>query len=130
MDKMPRQSDPIKTTFIVIGILLVLVIVAGIVLVISKNYIILQPDSAMAYFNRGLVYANKEDLDRAISDWDKAIQLDPNFSAVYYNRGITYANRGETQNAIADFKKVLDLCSADETLCPYAQQMLQKLEGK
>ena len=84
----------------------------------------------MAYFNRGLVYANREDFDRAISDWDKAIQLDPNFSAVYYNRGIAYANKGETQNAIADFKKVLELCSVDESLCPYAQQMLQKLEGK
>jgi tetratricopeptide (TPR) repeat protein len=69
-------------------------------------------------------------MDRAISDWDKAIELDPNFSAVYYNRGIAYANRGETQNAIADFKKVLELCSADETLCPYAKQMVQKLEGK
>ena len=130
MAKIPHQSDLIKTTFIVIGILVVLVILAGIVLVTSKNYIILQTDSAMAYFNRGLVYANKEDFDRAISDWDKAIQLDPNFSAVYYNRGIAYANRGETQNAIADFKKILELCSADEMLCPYAQQMLQKLEGK
>jgi tetratricopeptide (TPR) repeat protein len=130
MDEIPHQSDLIKTTFIVIGILLVLVIVAGIFLVTSKNYIILQPNSAMAYFNRGLVYANKEDFDRAISDWDKAIQLDPNFSAVYYNRGIAYVNTDETQNAIADFKKVLKLCSTDETLCPYAQQMLQKLEGK
>ena len=130
MAKIPPQSDPLKTTFIVIGILVVFVIVAGIVLVTSKNYIILQTDSAMAYFNRGLIYANKEDFDHAISDWDKAIQLDPNFSAVYYNRGIAYANRGETQNAIADFKKVLELCSADETLCPYAQHMVQKLEGK
>jgi len=130
MVKLPHQSDLIKTTFIVIGILMVLVIIAGIVLVTSKNYIILQIDSAMAYFNRGLVYANKEDMDRAISDWDKAIELDPDFSAVYYNRGIAYANRGETQNAIADFKKVLELCSADETLCSYAQHMLQKLEGK
>ena len=50
MDKIPHQSDLIKTTFIVIGILLVLVIVAGIVLVTSKNYIILQPDSAIAFF--------------------------------------------------------------------------------
>jgi len=128
--QIPHQSDLIKTTFMIIGILMILVIVAGIVLVTSKNYIILQTDSAMAYFNRGLIYANKEDLDRAISDWDKAIQLDPDFSAVYYNRGIAYANRGETQNAIADFKKVLELCSADETLCPYSQQMLQKLEGR
>ena len=130
MAKILLQPDLIKTTFIVIGFLMVLVIIAAIVLVTSKNYIILQTDSAMAYFNRGLVYANKEDMDRAISDWDKAIQLDPDFSAVYYNRGIAYANRGETQNAIADFKKVLELCSADETLCSYAQHMLQKLEGK
>jgi len=130
MAKIPHQSDQLKVSFIVIGTLLVLVIVEGIFLVTSKNYIILQTDSAMAYFNRGLVCANKEDLDHAISEWDKAIQLDPNFSAVYYNRGIAYTNRGETQNAIADFKKVLELCSADETLCPYAQRILQKLEGK
>jgi Flp pilus assembly protein TadD len=84
----------------------------------------------MADINLGHVYANKEDLDRAISDWDKAIQLDPNISVVYCNRGIAYSNRGESQNAIVEIKKVLKLFSADETLCPYAQKMLQKLEGR
>ena len=127
MDEIPHQSDLIKTTFIVIGILLVSVIVVGIFLVTSKNYIILQPNSAMAYFNRGLLYANKEDVDRAIRDWDKAIQLDPNFSAVYYNRGIAYANKGDSENAIADFKKVLELCGTNTELCQNANQRLLDL---
>ena len=34
-----------------------------------------------------MAYNNKGDLDRAIADYNKAIQLRPNYAEVYYKRG-------------------------------------------
>ena len=44
----------------------------------------LAPDSPMAYFNRGLVYSEMEDLGRSISDLRRAQELSPN--DVTFNR--------------------------------------------
>ena len=35
----------------------------------------LNPKDAIAYYNRGLLEANKRDFDRAIADFNRAIQL-------------------------------------------------------
>ena len=39
--------------------------------------IALDPQDAVAYYNRGIAYYDKGDLDRAIADYDQAIALDP-----------------------------------------------------
>src|SRR5580700_1889733 len=44
-------------------------------------------DLALLYNNRGVEYANKGDVDRAIADYDQAIALDPKLAAAYNNRG-------------------------------------------
>ena len=43
------------------------------------------PKGAMAYYNRGLAYQLNGDGDRAISDFNKVIELNPNFAAAYDN---------------------------------------------
>ena len=35
-----------------------------------------------------MAYHNKNDLDRAIADYNKSIQLRPNYAGAYYNRGV------------------------------------------
>src|ERR1700752_4910016 len=47
-------------------------------------------DLAILFNNRGLVYANKKDYDRAIEDYDQAMRLGLNDSNVYYRRGLVY----------------------------------------
>jgi tetratricopeptide (TPR) repeat protein len=37
----------------------------------------LDPDYALAYYNRGVAYVNKRDYARARADWEKVLQLDP-----------------------------------------------------
>ena len=37
----------------------------------------LDPKYAEAYANRGLVYANLKEMDKAVDDWHKAIELNP-----------------------------------------------------
>lgn len=91
----------------------------------------LDPEYAVAYFNRGLAYFCKGDLDRAISDWDEAIRLVPDDVEAYYYRGIAYDEKGDQKNAIADLKKALELCGESfEFLCLNARQTLEKLGVK
>ena len=60
-------------------------------------------DRAIAYGNRGIAFAGKDDFDRAIADYDQAIKLDPNFADAYYNRGIAHDAKDERDRAIADY---------------------------
>ena len=39
--------------------------------------------------------------DRAISDFDKTIEMNPNYAQAYLNRGITYMRKGMLENALA-----------------------------
>ena len=68
----------------------------------------LNPNFAEAHCNRGLVYANKDDLNSAIQDFNTAIELNPNFVEAYYNRGFAY-NKGDFDTAIKDFDTAIHL---------------------
>ena len=69
----------------------------------------LNPEFAIAYVNRGNVYANKGAFDTAIQDYTKAIDLNPEFAETYYNRGNAYFEKGEFDTAIQEYNKVIDL---------------------
>ncbi|MDR0597069.1 MAG: tetratricopeptide repeat protein [Treponema sp.] len=57
--------------------------------------IALRPDNADSYNGRGFVYGKKGDYDRAIEDFDRAIELDPSCSAAYQNRQLAYRKKIE-----------------------------------
>ncbi len=73
----------------------------------------LDPDNAMAYNNRGLVYYNLGDLEQAIRDYTKAIELDSKFALAYSNRGFAYYHSGDLEQAISDFNKAIELDPGD-----------------
>src|SRR3712207_4675746 len=50
---------------------------------------------AVAFNNRGVAYAAKGDLNRAITDFNEAIRLDPEDAYVFNNRGNAYRSRGD-----------------------------------
>jgi len=64
---------------------------------------------AAPYHGRGEAYRAKGDNDRAIADYDQAIQFDPKYAAAYKNRGYTYLGRGDHDWAIAAFDQALKL---------------------
>ena len=70
----------------------------------------LNPISA-TYGNRGLVYNNKGEYDRAITDLDKAIQLDPKSATAHKDRGISYEKKSELQKALIDYNRAISLDS-------------------
>ena len=52
---------------------------------------------------------DKGNYDRAIKDYNKAIQLNPKAPEPYTNRGIAYSNKDEHDRAIEDFNKAIAL---------------------
>ena len=63
----------------------------------------LNPNNAIAYYNRGVVkYALGKNQD-AIADYDRAIQLDSNYAIAYFGRGSAKSVLGKNQEAIADY---------------------------
>jgi tetratricopeptide (TPR) repeat protein len=51
----------------------------------------------------------KGQYDKAISDFNKAIDLNPKFAEAYNNRGLTYAKKGQYDKAISDFTKTIEI---------------------
>ena len=60
-------------------------------------------DDAQTYKDRGIAHYFKNDYDRAIADYTKAIGLDPKYALAYHYRGIAYWRSKEYDRAIGDF---------------------------
>ena len=76
------------------------------------NAIELKPDFVNVYNNRGNAYADKGELDNAIKDYNKAIQLiqrPSDLASAHNNRGSAYVDKGELDNAIKDYNKAVQL---------------------
>ena len=60
---------------------------------------------ADAYFNRGVVYRNLGQFERAIEDFGEAIRLNPQQAEAYYTRGAVYGVIGKSIEAERDFAR-------------------------
>lgn len=67
------------------------------------------PDSAADYNNRGLIYFQSGQLERALEDYNIALQLNPKLASIYNNRANYYAACGKIVEAVADYEVALDL---------------------
>ena len=83
------------------------------------------PNLADAYNNRGNAYAAKGEYDRAIDDYNQALQLNPNDTEAYNNRGIVYGAKGDKQKAIADFQTCLKLAQTPQFKQAVQQQLAE-----
>ncbi len=59
--------------------------------------------SAAAYNNRGDAWSNKKEYDKAIYDYNEAIQIVPNFEMAYGNRGEAWSHKKEYGKAVSDY---------------------------
>jgi tetratricopeptide (TPR) repeat protein len=50
----------------------------------------------------------KRDLDGAIADYNRAIELDPKFAAAYFHRGIAKQAKGDLKAAIGDINGAIE----------------------
>jgi tetratricopeptide (TPR) repeat protein len=75
--------------------------------------IAIDPNYAIAYYNRALAYRAKGDLERVISDCSLAIALYPKYRNAYFDRGYAYRTKGDFDRAIADYDQMIALDPKD-----------------
>jgi tetratricopeptide (TPR) repeat protein len=61
------------------------------------------------YTYRGISHLENEQIDDAISDFNKAIELNPGFAAGYVYRGIAHYKQGRFDKAISDYNKAIEI---------------------
>src|SRR5262249_18904646 len=68
---------------------------------------------AVFYYKRGDFWSDKDEVDKALADYNKAIEIDPNYAKAYDGRAGVLADKGETERALADYNKAIELDPKD-----------------
>ncbi len=79
---------------------------------------------ALAYGNLGAFYGEKNRLDEAIHQLQKAIALDPNYAKAHYNLAVAYLRKNESVPAMQHFERALTLGYK------FSPEILKMLESK
>ncbi|MBP5776770.1 MAG: tetratricopeptide repeat protein [Prevotella sp.] len=69
----------------------------------------LSPKNAYLYHDRGNLYSLRNDYQRAVDDYTRAIDLEPNLAEAYFNRGLARLHAKKTSEGIADLSKAGEL---------------------
>jgi tetratricopeptide (TPR) repeat protein len=66
------------------------------------------------FSNRAMIYVKQNLLDKALADYNKAIELDFNKSQQYYNRGLFFINhKKDYDKALEDFNEAISLAPSN-----------------
>jgi tetratricopeptide (TPR) repeat protein len=65
--------------------------------------------TAREYCNRGVTKQQKGDLDGALADYSRAIDLNPHGATAYNNRGLVKVAKGDLDGALADYNRALEI---------------------
>jgi Flp pilus assembly protein TadD len=79
---------------------------------IWDQFVVKNPRNTAGYVNRGMAYFAKGDLGSAITDYDRAVELNPKRllrALVHNNRGYAYAILGEYEKSFADCELAVSL---------------------
>ncbi len=88
---------------------------------LNEMAIAVQPDtSAQAYANLGLIWQQRNEMDKAIASYEKAIQYDPKLATVWMNLTSVLTMKGEDERALKSAQKAVEL----EPDSPLAQNNL------
>jgi tetratricopeptide (TPR) repeat protein len=71
--------------------------------------LILKPDCANLYYNRGIAYRNNSNYNNAIEDYNNAINIESNNSDYYYARGLAYFYEENFLLSINDYNIAIKL---------------------
>jgi tetratricopeptide (TPR) repeat protein len=67
------------------------------------------PKDATAYHNRAAAFGLAGDIDNAIADYTKTIEIAPDNASAYENRARAYSSKGDYSSALADVIKASEL---------------------
>merc|ERR1711997_1353192 len=103
-----------------------------------ENALVIDPDNADVYHHRGQVHLLTEQIDKAISDFEKALEINPGFPIAYvqklytdYRAALEKKDQEKIQNVINSFEQAVDkFPDCVETYALFAQVLCdqQKFE--
>ena len=109
---LPEESDTVATIYFRLGYLHQVKEPPN--LAAAEKYytlaLLYRPSSPTSYFNRGLVYWDRDEIDKAIDDYTESLILNPRNSAVFRTRGIAYYERkgpGDAVRAVDDLSTAI-----------------------
>jgi protein O-mannosyl-transferase len=74
----------------------------------------INPAFVARMYNRwGYYFAEQEQLDEAVADFEEAIQVHPDYASAHNNLGVVLARKGQFNEAIAHFAEALRISPAD-----------------
>jgi len=77
---------------------------------------------ALPFFKSALEQHSSGNLNGAVADYTKAIEIDPTYAEPLLNRGIIHMNRGNHEEAIADLTKAINCREPNVTLLAHLQR--------
>ena len=80
---------------------------AGVLVLMLNTACLAYNAEAIEAYNKGIELTNREDYEKAIEKFEKAVKTDPEFIDAYYNLGILQEYLGENEKALESFEKVL-----------------------
>ena len=75
----------------------------------AEEEVVPATETAEQHNERGVVLSAVGLYEQAITEFNKAIELDPEYAMAYNNRGNAYWNKGNFDRAIADYDKAIEL---------------------
>jgi tetratricopeptide (TPR) repeat protein len=70
-------------------------------------------EASIVVMRRGNVYLQKNEVDKAMNDYEQALRLDPGNAAAYVNRALGLERKGEREDALKDLSEALRLNPRD-----------------
>jgi Tfp pilus assembly protein PilF len=83
---------------------------------------------ADAYYNLGVSYVKLGIYTQAISDFDRAIEINPEYADAYKGRGVAYGNLGNYTQAISDFDRAIEI-NPDYAMAYYDRGVVYEILG-
>ena len=89
-----------------------------------ENKVLIKRTAAMHY-NLGVFYTQNKEFDRAVAEFDKAVELNPEDSASHFNLGYIYAEHlVNRERAVMHFKQFLKLAKRDDKDVDWAKRYI------
>lgn len=87
-----------------------------------------KPDRLKALIARAGVFTRKDQIDRAIADYDVVLRLDPTLADIFNTRGELWWKKGDRPKALADFAAAIKLNPDHATARGNYRALAQELE--